>query len=81
MHWGDYGYGMGYGWGIGFGWFFMIIVLILIILCALYLVKLIFGTAKREEKEDTPLQILKRRYARGEITKDEYDGIRKDLES
>jgi putative membrane protein len=81
MHWGNYGYGMGYGWGMGFGWVFMIIVLILIILCTVYLIKLIFGTAKREEKEDTPLQILKRRYARGEITKEVYDGVKKDLES
>jgi putative membrane protein len=81
MHWGNYGYGMGYGWGMGFGWIFMIIFLILIILCAVYLIKLIFGAGKREEREDTPLQILKKRYARGEITKDEYDGIKKELES
>ena len=81
MHWGNYGYGMGYGWGMGFGWVFMIIFLVLIILCAVYLVKVIFGTPKGEEKEETPLQILKKRYARGEITKDEYDGVKKDLES
>jgi putative membrane protein len=28
---------------------------------------------------ETPLEILKRRYARGEITKEEYDRMRKDL--
>jgi putative membrane protein len=30
---------------------------------------------------ETPLEILKRRYAKGEISKEEYDGIKKDLES
>ena len=29
---------------------------------------------------DSPLEILKRRYAKGEITKEEYQGMRKDLE-
>jgi len=30
-------------------------------------------------KENTSLEILKRRYARGEINKEEYDRIKKDL--
>ena len=33
-----------------------------------------------EQKPDSPLEILKRRYAKGEITKEEYQGMRKDLE-
>lgn len=32
-------------------------------------------------KEKTPLEILKRRYAMGEINKEEYESIRKDLQS
>ncbi len=28
---------------------------------------------------ETPLEILKRRYAKGEITKEQYDGMRRDL--
>ena len=31
-------------------------------------------------KESTPLEILKKRYARGEIKKEEYDKIKKDLQ-
>jgi uncharacterized membrane protein len=32
------------------------------------------------ETSQTPLEILKARYARGEITGEEYDQIRRDLE-
>lgn len=31
-------------------------------------------------REETPLEILKRRYAKGEITHDEYEKMRRDLE-
>jgi uncharacterized membrane protein len=35
--------------------------------------------AQRSLNEQLPLEILKARYARGEITKEEYDQMRKDL--
>lgn len=73
MHWGDY------GWGMGFGWIFMIIFWILVILGVVYLIKLIAGGARREEKKDTALDILKQRYAKGEITKEEFEEKKKDL--
>jgi len=31
-------------------------------------------------KIETPLEILRRRYARGEITKEEYERMKRDLE-
>lgn len=78
MHW-DYGWGIGFG----FGWLLMILFWILfwvlVILGIVYLVKLIAGVKKREEKEETALDILKKRYAKGEISKEEFEKIRDDL--
>ncbi|HET9589023.1 MAG TPA: SHOCT domain-containing protein [Anaerolineales bacterium] len=32
------------------------------------------------QTKETPLELLKERYARGEISRDEYDQMRRDLE-
>jgi uncharacterized membrane protein len=37
------------------------------------------GQSSQAPREDSPLDIAKRRYARGEISKDEYDRLRGDL--
>ena len=68
--------------GYWFGGFFMWIVFIVIIALVVYLII----RAKRPQDEDalmseTPLHILKKRYARGEISKEEFDEIRKDIET
>lgn len=73
MQWGDY------GWGMGFGWLFMIIFWILIILGIVYLVKLIISAEKRTTGE-TALDILNKRYAKGEISKEEFEEKKKALE-
>ena len=38
------------------------------------------GDRDRREKEDSAREILDRRYARGEITQEEYQRMKKDLE-
>jgi len=70
-----------YGWGIGFGfgWLLMIIFWALLILGVVYLIKLIAVRAKKGEKEETALDILKKRYAKGEITKEEFEKMKDDL--
>lgn len=67
MHWGNFG-----GMGFGFGWIFMVLFWLLVILGIAYILKNMFGSrvlAKNETAED----ILKKRYAAGEITKSEFN--------
>lgn len=64
MHWGNYG-------GIGFGSIFMLLFWILVIIGLLYFLKHLFGSKALDEKE-TAEDILKKRYAAGEITTDEF---------
>ncbi len=70
----------GHGW-MGFGWIFMLLV------WGLALFVLIRVLRRRNPDTDagaalprTPLNILKERYARGEIGREEYQQIRRDLE-
>jgi putative membrane protein len=63
MHW-DYGWGTGFG----FGGLLMILFWVLVILGIVYLVKAIAGSTKKGEKEESALDILKKRYAKGEMT-------------
>ncbi len=73
MHW-DYGWGMG-----GFGWIFMVIFWVLVIIGVIYLIRLIIPGAKGGTREETALDILKKRYAKGEISKEEFEEKKKGL--
>lgn len=78
-----YGYGMMGPWMMGgFGWmwlmpFFWILVLGLIIWAIVAAVSR--PTESGGSSEDSALEILKRRYARGEINKEEFEAKKKDL--
>lgn len=71
--------GMNNGWGMGdgYGWIIGLIVLVAFI-------GVIVSIMQRRKNSDrpkynSPLDILKTRYAKGEITKDEYDEKRKHI--
>ncbi len=67
-------------WGMGgYGGFMMILFWGLLIAGVVFVVRLLAGSSKSASGE-TPLDILKKRYARGEINKTEYDEKLKDLQ-
>jgi len=87
-HGPEEGYPMGpwmMWWGHGMGWWIFPIVMIVVmfVICFLFWGRrggrsswCGFGEQKDSE---TPLEILKKRYAKGEISKEEFETIKKDL--
>jgi putative membrane protein len=74
------------GWGYGMGWFWPIIMVafwIAVIVAIVFLIRWLIKTPRTGEQwarpEDSALEILKRRYARGEIDKQEFEEKKKDL--
>ena len=63
---------------IWFGWFIWILIISLVLI-------LIWNTTRERdkyipfEKNETALDILKKRYAKGEITKDQFEQMKKDV--
>ncbi len=72
MHWGNYGCGMG-------GWVGMIFVSVLVIAGVVYFVQVITGRCRKTASDETSLDILKKRFARGEISKEDFERMKDDL--
>lgn len=70
------------GWGMGFGWIVMILFWVLVIVGIVSLVRwLSQASSKAGSAASThPLEILRERYARGEINHDEFEQKRRDLD-
>ncbi|MBW2249622.1 MAG: SHOCT domain-containing protein [Deltaproteobacteria bacterium] len=77
------GPGMMGGWGMGwFGIIFMLIFWFMVIVGLVSLIKWLIQTTSREKSETNGgrvLDILKERYARGEIDKKKFKEMKKDL--
>ncbi|MEJ2635264.1 MAG: SHOCT domain-containing protein [Calditrichia bacterium] len=72
----------GAGWGgMWLGWLFWLIILIIIIWVVLRVLS--SNQIRRGDggSGESALDILKKRYARGEISKEQFDKMKKDLES
>ncbi|MGA9186984.1 MAG: SHOCT domain-containing protein [Methanosarcina sp.] len=71
---GNYGYSMGYG-----GMFFGLLFWIIIIVVAYLLIKQLIEQNKSRGEEKSALDVAKERYAKGEITKEELEEMKKHL--
>ena len=78
--WGDLGWGSGWGWGM-IGAMHMVLWWVLIILGIAVLAKWLISSGARDGRSTggNALEILKERYARGEIGKDEFEQKKRDL--
>lgn len=73
----DWGYGMG-----GFGIILNIVIWVAVIIGIVFLVRWMAGFAKQKDqatKEDSALEILKKRYVSGEISKEEFEQKKRDI--
>ena len=68
-----------------FGMFWMWIIPIILIILAMVAIVVLFRIAGHRSSgpasTESPLDILKKRYARGEISREEFERMKKDLES
>lgn len=74
-YWGGFG-----GWGI-FNYILMLAFWILVIVGIVFLIKylIVHSSGQQKSSGENPLDILKRRYAKGEISKEEFEKMKKDL--
>lgn len=79
----------GYGWSMGMGWgfpFMGLFFLIFFIIGIVTVIKLIFSsnddqinTPSQTKEIDRPIDILKQRYARGEIDQQTFEQMKREL--
>ncbi len=80
------GFGSGYGM-MGWGWLAMVIaflvmlaVIAAVIVGVVWLVRALGGSTRPSTERETPMEILRRRMAAGEISNDEYERMKQMLE-
>jgi putative membrane protein len=74
--WGYYNNPMGW---FGFGWIFMVLFCGLVIWGIIVFIRWLANQGESENKKSNAIEILKERYAKGEINKDEFEEKKKNL--
>lgn len=70
----------GYDYGMSSGmWIFGLIFWILVIAGLILLIKYLWEGSGTKRVEESALEVLKKRYAKGEISKEEFEEKKKDL--
>ena len=72
-----------YYWGMhafGFMWIFPLLVFVVFILLLMRIPAWFSRDSKRRERRETAREILDRRYAGGEIAKEQYEQMKRDIE-
>jgi putative membrane protein len=70
MHWMDW---------FGGGWYMMLLWWVLIVGGIIFVIRFAGGQKSQSTKEDSAIDILKKRYARGDINKEEFERMKRDL--
>ncbi|MDD9149177.1 MULTISPECIES: SHOCT domain-containing protein [unclassified Sporolactobacillus] len=71
--------GMMGGWGFGLGWLLQLLVFVVVIYLAFILIKRLNVPSNADRRENRSEDILKERFAKGEITEEEYKKMKEVL--
>ena len=78
MMWNWWDLPAGMGWWMGFGVIWMVLFWVGLIALIVWVIKKLTGGSVTTSR-NTPLDIARERYAKGEISREEFEQIRKDL--
>ena len=67
------------GFGMGFGWIFLIIIIGVIIWAVVTMSNRNQSSGRTTPADESAEDVLKKRYARGEITEEEYEEMKQNL--
>ncbi len=71
--------GWNWGWGMGIGWLLMLVIWVLAIVGIVALIRWFIGASSGGASR--ALAILKERYAKGEITKEQLEQMKRHIQS
>lgn len=60
----------------GAAWAYLVLLIIIVVVAGIFVVR---RTWNRSEEDETAIDILKKRYARGEISTEEFENMKKNI--